>query len=77
MPAFKTKDLTKLSTNARQPQFSNATQAAKNATRAQYLTIGGGKRSITPLGEAVVEALPDLAKVQQVLVEHAPLCQRE
>lgn len=69
---FKTADITKLNTEAAQPALSNTSVAVDNATRgSQYLTIAtGGKKQITPLGEAVVEALPDQNAVKAAIVEH-------
>ncbi len=64
-PAFKTRDLTKLNTEAAQPSFSNAAVFARNAVQAEYLSkAGGGSKQITALGEALVDALPDREKVK-------------
>lgn len=72
MPAFKTRDLTKLNTEAAQSAFSNATAFARNADAAGYLAkAGGGSKQITTKGEAVVDALPDRAKVKVALEENA------
>jgi hypothetical protein len=70
-PQFKTVDLTKLNRDAAQPPFGNAAQAVDNATKiSQYLSpAGGGKKQITPRGEAVVDALPDPEKVRAALKE--------
>jgi hypothetical protein len=44
-------------------------QHATNTYR--YLSAaGGGKKQITLLGEAIVEALPDRAKVAEAIAEH-------
>lgn len=69
---FKTADITKLNTEAAQPALSNTTVAVDNATRSnQYLAIAtGGKKQITPLGEAVVEALPNQDTVKTAIAEH-------
>lgn len=73
MPAFKTRDLSKLNTEAAQPAFSNATAFARNADAAGYFAkAGGGSKQITSLGEAVVVALPDRAKVKAAIEENAP-----
>jgi hypothetical protein len=65
MQAFKTRDLTKLNTEAAQPTFSNPAVFARNAVQAEFLSkAGGGSKQITALGEAVVEALPDREKVK-------------
>lgn len=72
MPHFKTADITKLNTEAAQPALSNTTVAVDHATRtSQYLTTAtGGKKQITPLGEAVVEALPNQEAVKAAVAEH-------
>ena len=71
IPAFKTRDLTKLNTDAAQPSFSNATIFARNAVQAEYLSLaGGGQKQISALGEAVVEALPDRDKVKAAIEAH-------
>ncbi len=71
-PAFKTRDLTKLNTEAAQSGFSNATAFARDADVAGYLTkAGGGSKQITTLGEAIVNALPDREKVKTAIEEHA------
>lgn len=69
---FKTKDLTDLNTNeAAGSSFSNSTVAVNSALRDQYLAPAGGhKKQITVRGEAMVEALPDLEKVDDALQEH-------
>lgn len=69
--AFKTRDLTKLNTEAAQPNFSNPTVFARNADTAGYLSkAGGGSKQITALGEAVVEALPDREQVKMAITEN-------
>lgn len=66
--AFKTKDLTKLNTEAAQPTFSNPTVFARNAEAAGYLAkAGGGSKQISNFGESLVEALPDREKVKIAL----------
>jgi hypothetical protein len=72
MERFKTKDLTKAATDARTSPFSNPTQAAKNAARAQYLASAGkGFWLLTSFGEEIVDALPNREKVKTVQ-ENAP-----
>jgi hypothetical protein len=67
-PAFKTRDITKLNTEAAQPAFSNAAVFARNAVQSEWLSkAGGGSKQITALGEAVVEALPDRDKVKAAI----------
>jgi hypothetical protein len=67
-PAYAARDLSTLNTEAAGPRF-NMSRALDNATRLScYLTSAGkGKKQITTLGEDVVEALPDYAKVAEVL----------
>jgi hypothetical protein len=65
---FKTKELTDLNAEAAQPRFSNPAVAARNAVQKRYLAlVGGGRKSITTIGEAAVEALPDRDKLKNVL----------
>ncbi len=67
-PMFKTRDLTKLNTEAAMKDFTNASVSARNAASAQYLAkAGGGNKQITSLGEAVVNALPDREKVKKAI----------
>ena len=70
--AFKTIDLTKLNSEAAGHKISNASVFARNAvTQNGYLvTAGGGKKQMTPRGDAVVEALPDREKVKRALEEN-------
>ena len=68
---FKTRDLTKLNTEAAQPNFSNTGVFARDAVRAQYLSRAGrGALQITVLGEAVVDALPDPEKVKLAIANN-------
>ncbi len=69
MPHFKTADLIKLNTEAAAPRISNSTLFARNAVSPSgYLALaGGGKKQISALGEAIVEAMPDREKVKQIL----------
>ena len=68
-PSFTTKQITKLNTDAHGTDFSNAAATAMNAVKqSKYLSrAGGGKKRITTRGEAVVDAMPDRAKVKEVL----------
>jgi hypothetical protein len=72
-PHYKTADINKLNVESAH-SFSNAAAfVADAASKFHYLSpAGGGKKQITPLGEALVEALPDRAKVQAALAEHKP-----
>jgi hypothetical protein len=67
--SFTTREITKLNADAHGTDFSNAAATAMNAvTQSRFLSrAGGGKKRITTLGEAVVEALPDRAKMKEVL----------
>lgn len=59
-PHFKTVDLSFLNTEAAQPKFSNAANAANNAVTLGYLVPSGkGLRQISAAGERFVGALPD------------------
>ncbi len=75
---FKTKDLEDLNSEAHQGRIANARIIADNATKgtAQYLSsAGGGFKQITTRGKALVEALPDRAKVKDALAKR-PLVRR-
>lgn len=65
---FTTRDITKLNGEALGPDFSNAAATAMNGVKqSKFLSrAGGGKKRITTLGEAVVEALPDRQKAKEV-----------
>jgi hypothetical protein len=73
MPHFKTSDITKLNTESAH-HFTNAALFVMHATTSyHYLAAaGGGKKQITPLGEAVVEALPDRTAVTAAIAENKP-----
>jgi hypothetical protein len=69
--AFKTKELTDLNMEAAQPRLSNPSATARNAVGYGFLApAGGGRKQITPRGEALVKALPDREKVKAALDEH-------
>jgi len=71
-PHFKTIDLTKANTEAAGPKLSNATAAARNAvTKGLLASAGKGNKQISPLGEEVVNALPDRQAVK-VALDAAP-----
>lgn len=67
--SFSTRDITKLNAEAHGADFSNPAATAMNCViQSKFLSAaGGGKKRITTLGEAVVEALPDRSKVKEVL----------
>ena len=70
-PAFKTRNITQMNSDAGQANLSNVAQFMKNAVKAQYLSSAGkGMRQLTPRGEALVNALPDPAAVKQALADH-------
>jgi hypothetical protein len=68
-PSFTTREITKLNAEAHGMDFSNAAATAMNAVKqSKYLSsASGGKKRITTRGEALVEAMPDRAKVKEVL----------
>ncbi len=72
-PTFKSRDLTTLNTEAAGPRF-NVSRAANNATNQnRYLAAAGsGQKQITPLGEEVVNALPDQTAAAAAEAEGRP-----
>jgi len=66
---FKTRDLTTLNTEAAGGKFSNAATTANNAVnQSGFLShAGGGKKQLTPLGEDVVNAMPDREAIAAVI----------
>lgn len=70
-PHFKTRDLTALNQEAACPRLTNPSQAVANATKQnQYLvSVGGGKKQVTALGEDIVEALPDRQAMSEVVAQ--------
>jgi hypothetical protein len=64
-----TKDITKANSDARQPKMTNPAVFVKHATHTYGYLISLGKRkfAISAKGEAVVEALPDRAGVEDAL----------
>jgi hypothetical protein len=77
-PHFKTSDITKLNTESAH-HFSNPALFVRHATSTyRYLSAaGGGKKQITLLGEAIVEAMPDRTKVAEAIAEHKPTRKRK
>ena len=69
-PQFTTRDITKINAEAGGQDFANAATTARNGVaQSKWLSkAGGGKKRITNLGEAVVDALPDRDKLKQTLV---------
>jgi hypothetical protein len=74
---FKTADINKLNTDSAH-HFTNAALFVEHATNTyHYLSAaGGGKKQITVLGEAVVEALPDRDSVKTAIAEYKPARRR-
>lgn len=72
-PQFKTEDIIKLNTEAAQTQLSNASLFVRHtASTYHYLSAAGaGKKQMTALGEALVEALPDRARVAEAIAENS------
>ncbi len=74
---FKTLDLSKMNTEAAQPKFTNPTQAAKDAAKARILVPATkGRKQISGMGEAFVQALPDKEAAQDVLRRLKPKTRR-
>lgn len=73
-PHFKTEDITALNTEAAGAKFSNASATARNAvSQSGFLShAGAGKKQLTPLGEDVVNALPDRDAMAQAIAD-API----
>jgi hypothetical protein len=69
---LKTRDISKANTDARLSNMSNPALFVKHATNTYgFLSrIGHGSFAISGRGEAIVEALPDRAKVKQALADH-------
>jgi hypothetical protein len=73
MPDVGAKDIVQANTEARLPKMSNPAVFIKHATHTYgYLnSIGQRRLAVSSRGEAVVEALPDRSKVEDVLVNFA------
>lgn len=72
MDGFKTLDITQANKDARLHPMSNPTFFVNDAT-SKYgflMPIGSGKKVLSAKGEAVVNALPDREKVNQILEEY-------
>jgi hypothetical protein len=76
-PHFTTADISNLNTESAH-SFTNAAQFVRDAaTKYCYLSAAGGRnKQITNRGEAIVEALPDRAKVAEAAAEHKPARKR-
>jgi hypothetical protein len=72
MTELKTRDISKANTDARLSKMSNPALFVKHATDTYgFLSrLAHGKIGISGRGEALVEALPDRAKVKQALEEN-------
>lgn len=73
MPHFKTVDLSKLNTEAAQPRFSNAANAANNAVKQGYLVQATkGYRQLSAAGEQFVRSLPDREAARAAMAASKP-----
>jgi hypothetical protein len=64
-PEFKTRDISKMNSDAAGTSIGNPSQAVANATKqSKYLAAAGrGKKQLTGFGEEVVNALPNIEAV--------------
>lgn len=71
-PEFKTEDITKANTDARVSKMTNPALFVKHATHTYGFLTSLGKRkfALSTRGEALVEALPDRAKVTEALTNN-------
>lgn len=72
LESFNTKEITKANTDARAPKIPNPSLYVTH-TQSTYgflSQVGGGKKAMTPRGEALVEALPDREAVKTALEEN-------
>jgi len=69
---FNTADLSALNTEAAQPKFSNASDAASNALKSSGFLADAGKgmRQLSAKGEEAVEALPDREALKAVMSKY-------
>ena len=75
---FKAAELDKLSTEAGQGKFANATTSVNNATRARHLVaVSRGLKRLSPEGERYVDALPDRAAAKAALRRKAKSSSRK
>ncbi len=67
--AFKTEEIASLNTETAYQNFGNPLKTVNNAmTRSHFLApAGGGKKQITAHGEDIVNALPDLEKIAEII----------
>lgn len=70
--AFKSEEIASLNTEAAYQNFGNPLKTVNNAmTRSHFLApAGGGKKQITAHGEDIVNALPDLEKIGEIIKEY-------
>jgi hypothetical protein len=72
MEKFSAKELKDLNSEAAQPRFNNASYIARDAVNTGYLAaVGGGKKTLSPVGERVVDAMPNREKIAEVLQKYA------
>lgn len=71
-PHFKSEEIAKLNTEAAYQNFGNPLKTVNNAmARSHFLApAGGGKKQITAHGEDVVNALPDLEAVGEIIKKY-------
>lgn len=74
---LKTVDIVQANTDAKQTKLPNPSMYVNHAAKTYgfLIPIGKGKKALSARGEAVVDALPDRAKVQTALTDH-PLKRR-
>lgn len=72
LESFNTKQITKANTDARAPKIPNPSLYVTHSqsTYGFLSQVGGGKKAMTPRGEALVEALPDREAVKTALEEN-------
>jgi hypothetical protein len=65
---FTSKELKDLNGVAAQPRFNNVSYTARDAVNTGYLAaVGGGKKTLSAVGERVVDAMPNREKVAEAL----------
>ena len=72
LESFNTKEITKANTDARAAKIPNPSLYVTHtqSTYGFFSQVGGGKKAMTPRGEALVEALPDREAVKTALEEN-------
>lgn len=74
MAYFKTLDLSRLNTEAAQPKFANAANAASNALKYRYFAHSpkSGFKQLSAPGEEFVRALPDRESARAAMTRSRP-----